>query len=103
MVREIAIGCTYRDNRSGRSATTSLFAALVVRGIPACAPPAGASVVRVGVLRRVKETIASGNKPKTRMTAADPQTTARVHPPVLSGNDAVLSLGFMNITITTYR
>ena len=55
------------------------------------------------MLRRVNETIASGNKPNTRMTAAEPQTTARVHPPVGSGKATVLSLGFMNITITTYR
>jgi hypothetical protein len=47
--------------------------------------------------------MASGKKPNTRMTAAEPQTTARVHPPVLSGTGAVASLGFMNITITTYR
>jgi hypothetical protein len=60
-------------------------------------------VGRVGVLRRVNETIASGNNPNTRIMAAEAHTTARVQPPVLSGTGAVLSLGFMNITITTYR
>jgi len=55
----------------------------------------------IGWLRRVKETIASGNNPKTRMTAAETHTTVRVHPPVRSGSAAPLFLGFMNITITT--
>jgi hypothetical protein len=55
----------------------------------------------VGVLRLVRETIASGNTPKIKMTAAATHTTVRVHPPVLAGSGVPLFLGFMNITITT--
>src|SRR6266550_2843879 len=56
------------------------------------------SLLTAGVLRCVKETRASGNNPKKRMTAADPQITARVQPPVRSGRIAELARGFMNIT-----
>jgi hypothetical protein len=61
----------------------------------------GTSVDSVGALRRVKDTIASGNTPKMRMIAADAHTTVRVQPLAASGRAAAVSLGFMNITITT--
>src|SRR6266699_3563163 len=61
------------------------------------------SLLTAGVLRCVRETRASGNNPKIRMTAAEPQITARVQSPVRSGRTAELARGFMNITITTYR
>jgi hypothetical protein len=83
--------------------TTSGAELPAVRCTEGLACPLGESVVRTGALRRVKDTIASGKRPKIRMTATAPHTTVRVHPPVRAGKATVLSLGFMNITMTTYR
>ena len=89
------------SEESERRVTTSALDAVTGRGIGIALICGAVSVDRLGALRRVTATIASGNNPKIRITAADAQTTALVKPSVRAGRSAAAFLGFMNITITT--